>query len=601
MMLDARLRILIIIGLILSFLGCRGVTPGPRTPAPPDLQCRKVSKGQVEAETAAASQFSKQKVMLDKRSEDLSRSKDDSMATFSRNQSRDEVPVAIIPAGYEATVIIDLTCWNGLSAEKQQNIKDVFPIRNLRMGERVSTHQSVHVVFERKIEFETVQYFARAHPCIVGVSNAISYFHQQRETRGADPLEARQRFHSLIHSTEVWNAIKNDGESDVPVTVAIIDGGIELDHEDLNQHKWTNMAEIPGNGIDDDRNGFIDDVHGFDFARNRGAHFVREETGPNFHGTHVAGLLGAVGNNGVGVRGTMAKGLRIMGLNVFGSSDGAKTADIDNAIRYAADNGAQVINLSVGSPGRAPSTELAFRYANSKGVMIVVAAGNSSIDVDRNYFTPSMYAGALSGVLAVGSIQTTTSNVSAFSNTGARNIQISAPGEGGMASTAPNNSYAMAQGTSMASPVVAGAAAYVYRAYRKISRAWPSPAVVESMILDSAATRRENSTSIEGGRILDMAALALKVRERAPIAIPTATPTPMAPSPTAVPSPTQAPRPTGVPEPTVTPSPTPLPLPTAAPVPTAAPLPTATPAEPSPGPEQDPAVSEGDSSLPACP
>jgi hypothetical protein len=596
MTLQAHWRILFVVGLILSSLGCRGVTPAQKISVPFENKCRTVSKGQLEAETRAKSEFAQTKLILDasidRKHKTVGASTMHVLRADSSTSQDLSKPVTMIPAGFEATVIVDLSCWYGLDAEKQQNIKDVFPIKSLRLGERLSTHQSVHVVFERRIEFETVEYFARAHPCIVGVSNAISYFPQQRQNSEADPLENHQRFHSLIRSTSVWESLRADGESDLPVTVAVIDGGVDLEHEDLIQHRWVNSAEIPSNGIDDDRNGFVDDIHGYDFARDRGTSFVRNEVDENFHGTHVAGLMGAVGGNAKGLRGTMGKGLRIMGLNVFGASDKARAADIDNAVRYAADNGAQVINISVGSSGRAPSTELAFRYAISKGATVVVAAGNSSLDVDRNYFTPAMYGGNLNGVLAIASIQTSTSKISSFSNTGNRNIQIAAPGEGGMASTAPDNKYAVAQGTSMAAPVVAGAAAYTYRAYRKMTGAWPSPALVESLILDSATRNADLGPSVEGGRVLDMEALAAKVQELAPVPTstpaPTPTSTPLTPAPTAVPQPTSAPMPTMAP---VLPQPTEVPQLSATPVPTATPEPSVT---PEPGEEED-------SSLPACP
>jgi len=250
------------------------------------------------------------------------------------------------------------------------------------------------------------------------------------------------------------------------VIVAVHDEGVDATHEDLRANMWVNNAELNGQpGIDDDNNGFIDDVNGYNFARRTG------KIDAGYHGTHVAGTVAAVTNNGKGVAGVAGgngsgNGARIMSLQIFGGS-----ALIENTYIYAADNGAVISQNSWGytNPGYFDqSVKEAIDYfiaeagnypgSPMKGGIVIFAAGNSSFDAD-------WYPGFYSPILTVAS--TGPDGVRApYSNYGAW-IEVSAPGgnqddygaKGGVLSTVPGNKYGYLQGTSMACPHVSGIAA----------------------------------------------------------------------------------------------------------------------------------------------
>ena len=184
-----------------------------------------------------------------------------------------------------------------------------------------------------------------------------------------------------IVAPEAWK-LRNDGSQAI---LAIIDQGVDLEHPDLVNNLWTNVGEIAGNGIDDDKNGFIDDIHGWNFAENIST--IKK----GHHGTHVAGIAAASGNNGIGISG-VAWNAKIMSLDVFPSNASADVKDIVPAIYYAVNNGAKVINMSLGeifktNPGSdlqqiMPKYIQAFEYAKANDVFIAIAAGNSGRALD---------------------------------------------------------------------------------------------------------------------------------------------------------------------------------------------------------------------------
>ena len=261
-----------------------------------------------------------------------------------------------------------------------------------------------------------------------------------------------------IDAPEGW-AIRTDAAE---VVVAVIDTGIDYTHPDLAANLWTNPGEIPGNGIDDDGNGYIDDVHGYDFAD--------DDADPmdlNGHGTHVAGTLGAVGNNGRGISG-VAWTTQLMAVKIFADGDGnAYASDIINGILYAADMGAQVSNNSWGALWSdsvkaqvldRPLYE-AVAHANQAGMLFVAAAGNNGVSLDeRHMSTPSGFR--LPNIISVAASDNTDA-LAAFSNYGQTETDLAAPGVS-IRSTLPGNAYGVLSGTSMAAPHVAGAAALLY-------------------------------------------------------------------------------------------------------------------------------------------
>ena len=358
------------------------------------------------------------------------------------------------------------------------------------------------------------------------------------------------------------------------VVVGVIDSGVDIEHEDLKGQIWVNEDEIPNNGIDDDNNGYIDDVHGWNFLGNaKGEHVnearlektrilaqlkdkydgidpnsiaqdeeyklylqVKEEVaadraqfeqymdmidqlpkeaqdyirsqmdynlnvdfddrsligddpddftdtnygnndveGPDaLHGTHVSGIIGALRGNGLGGDG-VAENVKIMSLRAVPNGD-EFDKDIALAVRYAVDNGAMVINMSFGKAYSPHQKEVyeAFKYADSKGVLLIHAAGNDAkdIDVEPNYPT-SMYSFQTEPLDHFVTIGASTKNkgeemVASFSNYGAKGVDVFAPGFE-IYNTIPQSEYRNLQGTSMAAPMVAGAAAMLKSYFPKLS------------------------------------------------------------------------------------------------------------------------------------
>jgi subtilisin family serine protease len=230
------------------------------------------------------------------------------------------------------------------------------------------------------------------------------------------------------------------------VTVAVIDSGVDLTHPDLVPNLWTNPGEIPGNGIDDDGNGYVDDVHGYDFVDNTG-----NPQDANGHGTHVAGIVAARGGNGIGVAG-VAWSARIMAIRVLDASARGTTTTVAQGIRYAVDNGARIINLSLAGPSPARDLEDAIVYAQQHGVLIVVAAGNEGRDLAAAPTYPAAYPE--DNILGVAA--TTQDGVLAGVSDFGVGADLAAPGAD-ILSTALGGGYEWRTGTSMAAPQVAGA------------------------------------------------------------------------------------------------------------------------------------------------
>lgn len=301
------------------------------------------------------------------------------------------------------------------------------------------------------------------------------------------------------------------------VTVAVIDTGVDYNHPDLASNIWLNNDEIPDNNIDDDGNGYVDDVRGWDFYE-----FDNDPTPDYWHGTHIAGTTAAVGNNAQGVVG-VAWQAKLMPLR-FMTASGGFTSDAIRALEYAVANGAQISTHSYSSPVRSSSFNSAVRAAGRLGHLLIAAAGNSSGDNDVTPYYPASYD--LDNLISVAAIDQN-ENLASFSNYGALSVDLGAPGVG-IFSTTPGGLYQSANGTSMAVPHVAGVAALI----ASIHPDW-GPSEIRNHILATTHSLPSLAGRVATGGTLDAAAA---VGTLLPGPIPTAAPSPT-PVPTATPPP----------------------------------------------------------------
>lgn len=299
-------------------------------------------------------------------------------------------------------------------------------------------------------------------------------------------------------ASAAWANNKTDCGS---VVIGIIDEGYMYSHPDLAANVATNPGEIAGNARDDDGNGLVDDVYGWDFAT--GDASVFDGSGDD-HGTHVAGTIGGVGGNGTGVAG-VCWSVKLMNAKFLGRNGGT-TANAIKAVDYFTDmktrHGMNIVatSNSWGGGGYSSALEAAIARANNAGILFIAAAGNSTYNCETTSCYPGNYANA--NVISVASI-TSTGAISGFSNYGATKVDLGAPGSS-IYSTVPVSSrgsvvpgYASYSGTSMATPHVSGAAA-LYAAYHPGS----SAAAIKSAILGSVTpTASLAGKTATGGRL----------------------------------------------------------------------------------------------------
>jgi subtilisin family serine protease len=316
-------------------------------------------------------------------------------------------------------------------------------------------NNSINEVIETLSDNDAVEYVERDGILVINVISTIPNdpsfsslwgLHNTGQSGGVSDAD--------IDAPEAWN-IRTGAPS---LVVGVIDTGIDYTHPDLAANMWINPGEIANNGIDDDDNGYIDDIHGINTISNDG-----DPMDDHRHGTHVAGTIGAVGDNGVGVTGVNWQ-VQLMALKFISADGYGYTSNAIEAIEYTikmkTEHGINIMltSNSWGGGGYNLAMFDAIQASKDAGILFVAAAGNNASNNDTSSFYPASYD--LDNVIAVAS--TTRNDVlSSFSNYGANSVHLAAPGSS-ILSTTPDNSYSSFSGTSMAAPHVSGAAALLW-------------------------------------------------------------------------------------------------------------------------------------------
>lgn len=342
-----------------------------------------------------------------------------------------------------------------------------------------------------------LSYFRVQLPSDLAADEAVSALQESNTVAGAernyvvtidrtpnDPSFAQTWGMSKIKADLAWE--ETIGSRDV--LAAVSDTGVDRNHPDLKANMWTNPNEIPGNGVDDDKNGYVDDVNGWDFANGDA-----DPLDDHGHGTHCSGTIGAVGNDGVGVAGVNWQ-VKIMALKFLGANGSGSLWGGAQSILYAAEKGAKVVNASWGCQGcYTDYVQNAIAVLESKGGLFVTAAGNAGLNIDATPFYPAGYANPnLVAVAATDAVD----NLASFSNWGPSKVHLGAPGVG-IYSSLPGNKYASWNGTSMAAPHVSGAAALYLSKYPNAA-----PSELKSRLMSSAdPVAALVGKSVSGGRL----------------------------------------------------------------------------------------------------
>ncbi len=326
-------------------------------------------------------------------------------------------------------------------------------------SEKQAVRDALEAVKVKTIKSIQVEYWRL--PDDITTDEAIEYLNNLSEIKYVEPnyLDKLQTLPNDPQFNKLW-FLKNTGQSvnglsgkagadisapsawdietgNSQIIIAVVDSGVAFDHPDLRNNVWTNTAEIPDNNIDDDNNGYVDDIHGWDFAYgdNNPSDYSRGLQGDG-HGTLVAGIIAAEGNNGIGISGVMWHA-RLMPLRVKPLFGAIATANFINAVDYAVNNGARIINYSAGGFLYSQSEYEILEYANQHGVLVVVSALNSSNDNDTSPCYPSSYD--LPNIISVAATNES-DELATYSNYGLHSVDVAAPGGGvksNMYSTTP--------------------------------------------------------------------------------------------------------------------------------------------------------------------
>ncbi|MFA6054863.1 MAG: S8 family serine peptidase [Thermodesulfovibrionales bacterium] len=331
-------------------------------------------------------------------------------APATKNMPARYVPGEVLVKFKSGTSIVVMNKLHGaLGAAKIKDIRHL-GIHRMKLPEDVRVEEAVQVYRnDPNVEFAEPNYIVKtsAIPNDPGYSLqwGLNNTGQTGGIAGAD-----------IHAQSAWDVTKGSNN----IIIAVVDTGVAYDHPDLSGNIWVNTAELNGSpGVDDDQNGYIDDVYGWDFINNNGNPVDYDQ-----HGTHVSGIIAAKGNNGTGISGVMwsARIMPLRFLGVTGTGDVAKAAE---SIEYAADNGARIINASWGGNDYSNTLYNAIDYARQKNVLVVAAAGNETMNNDIDAFYPASFS--LPNIISVAATDQN-DGIAEFSNFGATSVDLGAPG-----------------------------------------------------------------------------------------------------------------------------------------------------------------------------
>lgn len=380
---------------------------------------------------------------------------------------------------------------------------------NLGAVSKISQHSSKEILFHRNATaIEAPDTLALSNPCdemYAAYGDELELCEENQTVRTtltpSDPSFSAQWWlednlsmtdHD-IDASAAWDVSTGSDE----VVVAVLDTGIDHNHSDLAANIWTNPLEIPGNGVDDDQNGYIDDIHGANTITQSG-----NSADDNGHGTHVAGIIGARGSNGVGGSGVNWQ-VKIVALKFLGSGGSGTVFDAVQAIDYAIalkQRGVNIVALNNSWDGANYSQSLsdAIQRARDAGMLFLVAAGNDGANNDQVSNYPANYTH--DNVITVASTDKQ-GHLSFFSNHGSH-VHIAAPGEA-IYSTTPGNHYALFSGTSMATPVVTGAAALLKAIHPELNFL-----EIKNQILGTAVPYQNLSGVVTSGSIINLGRMA---------------------------------------------------------------------------------------------
>lgn len=319
-----------------------------------------------------------------------------------------------------------------------------------------------------------------------------------------DPHLDSQTYLSQINAYSAWDIIQGSPE----VVVAVLDSGLDLDHPDLAGNLWRNKGEVPNDGLDNDGNGYIDDYHGWDFVNDDDQPIPDQgeahDSAAVAHGTAIAGVIGAVGNNQEGIAGLNWQ-VKLMPLRILDNFGSGTSNHARDAVRYALNNGADIINLSFTGFEIDPSFQSAVREAYEAGVVVVAAVGNQNgggINMNEEPIYPACFLGddGADWVIGVAALKADDTKAD-FSNYGSNCTDISAPGYDIYSTYYQDNHWPDPdvlyrghwKGTSVASPMVAGAAALL-----RAQEPGLSPQQIQTILKLSVDPVRERGTPAAG-------------------------------------------------------------------------------------------------------